>query len=391
MKILFIHNAYGKYCGEEAVVDAQIALLQDNGYKVHAYIRSSVELEQMHFGKVRSFFTGLYNAEAIKEIKQLIKEIKPDIVHVHNLYPLISPAVLSVLYRLGIPIVMTVHNYRLLCPNGLFFTNGEVCERCIGAGKELHSIIHNCELSMPKSLGYALRNFLARISRNYLDNVDAFLCLTEFQRKKLIEGGYAAEKCKVLPNFIDIEEIVAVDHQREFVLFVGRLNSQKGFDVIINAASMLPSVTFKIAGKGDSSYLKKLNIPNNVILLGSCNKDQMHDLYKKAFVLVFSSRSYEGFPMVFLEAMGNRVPIIAPNMAGYPEIVEDGRTGLLFEPGNAKVLASAIQQLVTSTELATQLAEEAFKKLKLQYSSDVYYKRLVEVYTALCKRNLNSL
>ena len=177
MKILMIHNKYGKHSGEEAVVEAQIKLLQDNGHEVITYFRSSEELETMPYAKVKAFFLGVRNNRSVRDIKEIITNKKPDIVHIHNLYPLISPAILPVIKSLGVPIAMTIHNYRLLCPNGLFFTKGKICEKCTGATKELNCVINNCEGSIFKSTGYALRSFWARFTGEYKDYVDSFLCL----------------------------------------------------------------------------------------------------------------------------------------------------------------------------------------------------------------------
>ena len=205
MKILLIHNKYGKFSGEEAVVESQIKLLNANGHHVITYFRSSEELEAMPNGKLKAFFNAFYNPKSISAIKALITTEKPDLVHIHNLYPLISPTILPVIKKMGIPIVMTVHNYRLLCPNGLFFNKGEICEKCTGALKELNCITNNCERSLFKSSGYAARNFWARKKDYYLNNVDLFLCLTEFQKKKLVTNGFNKEKCDVLPNFYNKE------------------------------------------------------------------------------------------------------------------------------------------------------------------------------------------
>ena len=168
MKILFIHNKYAKFSGEEAVVESQIKLLRDNGHQVITYFRCSEELEHMSNAKIKAFLSAFHNPNSVKEIKKILEKEKPDLVHIHNLYPLISPAILPAIKEKGIPIVMTVHNYRLLCPNGLFFSNGKICEKCTGAGKEINCIINNCEGSLFKSTGYALRNFWARTKKYYL-------------------------------------------------------------------------------------------------------------------------------------------------------------------------------------------------------------------------------
>jgi len=136
LKILLIHNSYGKYSGEEAVVDAQMALLKEHGHEVNLYSRSSAELDKGKWKKIIAFFTGLYNPVSVRQIKHILKSFLPDVVHIHNLYPLVSPSVLPVIRKKGVPVVMTAHNYRLVCPNGLFYSKGEICEKCTGSYRE---------------------------------------------------------------------------------------------------------------------------------------------------------------------------------------------------------------------------------------------------------------
>lgn len=382
MKILFIHNKYRKFSGEEAVVESQIQLLRRNGHQIITYFRSSEELEEMSNGKIKAFFWAFYNPISVKEIKNVIGVEKPDIVHIHNLYPLISPAILPVIKNMGIPIVMTVHNYRLLCPNGLFFSNGEICEKCTGVGKELNCIINNCEGSLFKSTGYALRNFWARTKKYYLDNIDTFLCLSEFQKSRLVVNGFPVEKCEVLSNFYN-KEIKELDYDttnRKHVAFVGRISPEKGIHLLLQAARKLPYIPFQLAGGMRNGYADKLNIPKNVTLRGMLTSEELSNFYKNAYCLVLPSICYEGFPMVFPEAMAHKLPIVAPNMAGYPEIVEENKNGLLFEPLNVKSLVETIDKLWNNNELSKRLGQNNFEKVKKKYSAQVYSTLLEQVY-----------
>lgn len=388
MKILIIHNKYGKFSGEEAVVEAQMKLLRANMHEVITYFRSSEELEAMSNAKLKAFFSAFYNPKSITAIKELLVKEKPDIVHIHNMYPLISPAILPVIKKMGIPIVMTVHNYRLLCPNGLFFNKGSICEKCTGVGKELNCISNNCEGSILKSTGYALRNFWARKKDYYLNNVDLFLCLTEFQKNKLATNGFTKEKCDVLPNFYS-KEIKEFDYNisaRNYVAFAGRISPEKGIPLLLEAAKKLPHIPFQLAGEMRQGYEKEIDVPENVIFKGMLDSQSMSDFYSKARLYIHSSVCYEGFPMVFPEAMAHKLPIIAPNMAGYPEIAEDNFNGLLFGTGNADSLAKTIDTLWNNPQLSNQLAENGFNKVQKKYSSLAYYKKLENTYLQLVKK-----
>ncbi|MCG8432246.1 MAG: glycosyltransferase, partial [Candidatus Omnitrophica bacterium] len=287
---------------------AQEKMLRGHGHRVRSYTRSSVELESMRFGKVRAFFAGLRNPVSAREIHKVLEEFRPDVVHIHNLYPLISPSVLPHIRKRGVPVVMTVHNYRLICPNGLFYNKSGICEACAG-GKEWNCIRFNCEESLPKSIGYALRNAWARIGRHYLDNVDAFLCLTAFQKRKLVDNGFKPERCFVLPNFYNGKPHAAEKEATtgSYVAFAGRISREKGIDILYDAARRLPEIRFKIAGKvADQVYYDQK--PDNVSLEGLLEGERLQEFYAGATVFLLSSVCYEGFPMVFLEAMSFGLP-----------------------------------------------------------------------------------
>ena len=390
MKILFIHNAYGKYSGEEAVVEVQMALLRKHGHEVQIYSRSSGDLGVHLYGKFLAFFTGLYNPGSVIRVKRLLHTFQPDVVHVHNLYPSVSPAVLPAIRKKGLPVVMTVHNYRLVCPNGLFYTKGAICERCAGKGKEWNCVKQNCEQSFFKSTGYALRNWWARKSGYYLKNVDAYACLTQFQQKKLIANGFPVEKTILLPNFVQAshqsdcsEERPLSIHELSYIAFAGRLNGQKGFDLLCTAMHFNKNITLKAAGAADEEFIGNIVIPENLHLCGKLNQSEMELFWKGARFLVFTSASYEGFPMVFLEAMHHHLPVVAPRMAGYPEIIEDGVNGLLYTPGDAIDLADKIRQLWEDKLLCARLGENGYRKLIENYSEEIFYKELMEVYEKL--------
>ena len=238
---------------------------------------------------------------------------------------------------------------------------------------------------MPKSIGYALRNKWAKVQNYYLKNVDTFLCLTSFQKNKLINAGFSSEKLDILPNFYNTTINASIEDKKTFtyVAFSGRLTFEKGADILAIAANLLPDIIFKIAGNVDKNLTTIF--PKNVYLMGHLNQQELAIFYQNASCLVLPSIWYEGFPMVLLDAMNYGLPVIASDIGGIPEIVEHNRTGLLFDPGNPQALATAIQQLASSPKLALQLAEAAFEKLKLQYSSEIYYKKLMEAYNRMIK------
>jgi len=186
--VCVVHNEYGIFSGEEAVVENQAKLLRDNGHEVIRFFRSSAEISEMQLGKLRAFFSGIYSLSSKRALRKFLTEYKPDVVHVHNVFPLISPSVLSECRKAGVPVVMTVHNYRLVCPNGLLMFDGQICEKCCSS-REYQCLLNNCEASFFKSLGYFLRNYIARKLKLFKNNVTIYACLTEFQKQRLINAG----------------------------------------------------------------------------------------------------------------------------------------------------------------------------------------------------------
>ena len=185
MKILIVHNDYGRYSGEEAVIDRMIEDLRKRGHHVQTLRRSSEHSRDRLLGKIRGFFAGIYSISGRRMMRKLLHDFNPDIVNIHNLYPFISPAVLFLCKRKGVPVVMTVHNYRLICPTGLFLRDGIPCENCLLKGNEIDCIRYNCEHSLFRSIGYALRNTVARCTKAYKNCVDYFCCLQSFRRENL--------------------------------------------------------------------------------------------------------------------------------------------------------------------------------------------------------------
>lgn len=386
MKILLIHNKYGKFSGEEAVVESQLKLLHENGHEVLTYYRSSEEIDTMKNGKMKAFISAFSNPRSTNDISTIIRNNKPDIVHIHNLYPFISPSFLPRIKKeFNIPIVMTVHNYRLLCPNGLFFQNEQICEKCTSGLREINCVTNNCEDNLLKSIGYASRNFWARSRNYYKDNVDVFLCLTSFQKEKLIKNGFKQSKCKTLPNFYNKEIInIKKDYTKaNYIAFAGRISPEKGIKVLLKAAELLPNIHFKLAGNKRDGYLDSFSIPSNVTFVGMLNSKELEQFYLNARIYVHPSICYEGFPMVFPEAMSYKLPILVPNIGSYPEIIENKNHGLVFENNKPESLATTINSIWNDIPSLEKYGHKGFLKLLELYSKNIYTNKLLTIYNSL--------
>ena len=372
MKILLVHNDYGKYSGEEAVVDKMAVMLAGLGHEVAQLRMTTAGARESLGGKIRGFISGVYCPGGVRAMREALRREKPDVVNVHNLYPFISPAALRECKKAGVPVVMTIHNFRLMCPTGLFMRDNRPCELCLENGNEWGCVRHNCEHSMLKSLGYAARNAVARIRRHYIDCVDRFACITDFQRRKLIEAGYPEERLLVIPNSVDVSSTLPSPRDDRYVAYSGRISREKGVDMIIETARRHPDISFRLAGAVRDTDLVE-NLPSNVELTGYLSGRSLQDFYAGASFFVMASRWYEGFPMTILEAASYAKPMIAPDHEGFTEIIGrgDDAVGILTRPSDVETLDNAITSLWNNPSEARRLGLAAYDKLKARYSTQV--------------------
>ncbi|MDE6490718.1 MAG: glycosyltransferase family 4 protein, partial [Muribaculaceae bacterium] len=373
MKILLVHNDYGKYSGEEAVVDRMAAMLSAHGHEVAQLRMTSAGSRESLLGKIHGFAAGIYSPSGVKAMRETLRREKPDVVNVHNLYPFISPAALKECRKAGVPVVMTIHNFRLICPTGLFMRDGGPCELCLQRGNEWGCVRHNCEHSMMKSVGYAARNAVARLTGAYRQSVTRFSCITDFQRRKLIAAGFDAGRITVIPNAVDLgadKEYTKGD----YVAYCGRLSYEKGLDLILEVARRHPEIRFRLAGACRDQELIS-DLPSNVKLAGYLAGSDLQEFYRNASFFVMASRWYEGFPMAILEAAQYSKPTIGPDHGGFTEIIgkDDDAIGRLFAPASIDDLEQQIVELWNAPDQVQALGMKARTKLQQQYSSEVIY------------------
>ncbi|MGN0237631.1 MAG: glycosyltransferase family 4 protein [Lepagella sp.] len=423
MKVLIVHNEYGKYSGEEAVVDRMVRMYGDLGYEVAEYRRTTAGSRESLRGKIAGFASGIYSRSGVKEMGKILDREHPDVVNVHNLYPFISPAALWECKRRGIPVVMTIHNFRLMCPTGLFMRDNAPCELCRERHDEWGCVRHNCEHSMLKSIGYALRNMASRWRKDYLRCVDRFACITDFQRQKLISYGYPSEKIVVIPNTIETNSVKESEREREsvmpkdkqraeglgdgiaqnsrsemrkpggescgrYVAYSGRISREKGVDMIVEVARRHPEIRFKFAGSVRDPELVE-TLPENVEMVGFLSGKSLAEFYKNSKFFVMASRWYEGFPMTILEVAEYGKPMIGPAHGGFVEIIGSGQEsiGVLFEPSNIDSLEEAIVGLWGDESRVHELGVRAYEKLQREYRMGVISQKWSSLMEELGIRN----
>ena len=379
MKILLVHNDYGKYSGEEAVVDKMAAMLRSHGHSVSFFRLSSADRRDSLLGQIEGFACGLYSLAGVGGLRRALHRERPDVVNVHNLYPFISPAALFQCRRAGVPVVMTVHNFRLLCPTGLFMRGGRPCELCLARGNEWPCVCHNCEHALLKSVGYAARNAVARLTGAYRKSVTAYACITDFQRRRLLSGGFDAGRLFVIPNSMDAPAAF-VPTVGGYVAYVGRLSEEKGYDLLVDVARRHPEIEFRLAGALRDGCEE--NVPRNVRLLGHLSKDDLGAFLRDACLVALPSRCYEGFPMTILEAAAYGKPVVGPDHGGFTEIIGHGddAIGRLFRPGDVSDLEEKIIELWNDPASTMRLGQKAFEKLRVKYSTEVVYRQWSDLF-----------
>lgn len=378
MNILIIHNYYSVQGGEESVVEFQKKLLEEKGHCVELYTRNYHEMKNWKLGKMGGMFTAIYNSKSFDDLNQILDQLIPEVAILHNLYPIISPAIIPFLENKGIRVYQVVHNYRLFCPIGIFYNKHRICHKCLHAGREWNCLIHNCNKTFLGSFSFALRTFLVR-KLNYFKQVSKFLVLSEYQKKMIANSYLKNIPIEIVPNAISIKKSINTEeihfNKKVNIGFVGRLNEEKGFHDFIKLAELLPNYEFHVAGRIDNS--SKMNFPPNLYFEGFLDKKQLEIFYENSKVIVVPSKCLETFGLVIVEAFSNYTPVIASNIGGMVDIVEHGKNGYLVNVGDINAIKNHILELYNDESNFQKMALNSFKSYKDMYSSEIYYERLM--------------
>lgn len=389
MRILFIHNFYQQFGGEDSVANAERRLLEERGEEVLFWTRHNDEIKDYGpLQKLNFFRETVYSSRTVRDIEKAVAEFKPDVAFVHNIYPLISPSLYSALRKMRVPLVQVLHDFRPYCSNGWFYIDGKVCERC-KFGNHLHGIVHRCYRdSYVLSTLYSTALGLNRWA-GMSDKVDAYICLTGFFKKKIMETGIPEEKIYIRPNFIaapplDFADVPATANGSGYALFLGRLSNEKGLWTLIRAFEQLPEVELKIVGTGPleeelRKYVQDKNL-KNIDLVGFKSGDEKWKLIRGCQFAVVSSEWYENFPIVVLEYFAGAKPVIASRIGGLPYIVEEGKTGALFEAGNADDLVKKVRQLRASPAEAEAMGRQGRQLAETEYGPEKSYDNLMQIF-----------
>jgi len=372
---MVVHNGYQHRGGEDSVVEAEIALLRERGHEVIEYSRHNDELKDR--GRIAAAIETFWSRKTIGDVSDQAKRRRPDVIHVHNTFPLISPSLYWAAARERIPVVQTLHNFRLACPQAMFLREGKVCEQCIGRAP-WRGVIHGCYRGSKLQTGVLTGMLLThRALGTYQNKVTRYIALNAFCRDKFVQGGLPAERFRIKPNFIDGGPRPA-PCVRSGGLFVGRLSAEKGLDVLATACSASAIETMRVVGGGDLEPLARAAFGSRY--LGFQGLSEILALMRSSAYLVVPSVWYENFPRTIVEAFACGLPVVASRIGALAEIIDDGRTGLLFDPGNAQDLAEKLLWAEKHPNEMAAMGLAARAEYEARYTPEQNYSELLDIY-----------
>lgn len=386
ISVLVIHNRYQQPGGEDAVVRAEVAQLRARGHRVIEYIRDNAEIAG--YSRARTVALGLraiWNPETYTALRDLIRSERPVIAHIHNFFPLVSPAAHYACKDSGLPVLQTLHNYRLLCPAATLFSGGERCRQC-GRGFR-RSLWRGCYRDSRIATA-ALSAMLAahRIGGTWKHCVDAFLVPSKFCRDYFCAEGLPAAKIHVHANYLEHDPGMRIT-AGDYALFVGRLSPEKGVLELVRAWRQLPDLPLLIAGDGPlrAQLEQAAEGSHRVKLLGQLSVEKTLAHIKQARFIVFPSRWYEPFGMGLLEAAACGVPAIASRIGAIPELVADSETGLLYDPDNFDELTAKVRWAWYHAPEMEQMGRNARERYLQKFTPDHSY----DAWLSVCQALLN--
>jgi glycosyltransferase involved in cell wall biosynthesis len=381
MDILIAHNLYLQAGGEDECLAAEVAMLRDYGHNVIQYTVNNETIRDM--GPLKLASRTIWSKVAFHELAGLFRTHRPQIAHFHNTFPLISPAAYYAAREANVRVVQTLHNFRLLCANALFFRNGLVCEDCLGKPLGWRGIARRCYRgSFAASSGIVAMTAMHRAIGTWQCAVDIYVALTEFARLKLIEGGLPADRIMVKPNFTHPDSGIGAG-KGGYCLFVGRLSTEKGVDTLLNAWDRLDGrVPLKIVGDGPMCEAVAAAAAKNPAIewLGPLPRQSVDMLMGDATFVIVPSNCYETFGRVIIEAYANGTPVIASRLGAMGELVVDGQTGSHFRPGSSDDLADKVRELLPDAARLVQMRSSAREAFESKYTRQRNYNLLMSLY-----------
>ncbi len=385
MKILFVHDFYQQHGGEDACSQAERLLLESHGNEVILYTRNNSEIAGYNaLGKLGLLFNAIYSTRTRSEITELVRKHRPRLAYIHNFFPLISPSLYHTLHSLRVPSVQVLHDFRFLCPNGWFYVNGQICERC-KHGNYAHGVLRRCYRDSYVQSAAAAAVMAANRMAGGLKKINAYICVSEFLKRHFLDAGVPDDKLFVKPNFLDASKIVPNFVPGKYALYLGRLSHEKGIRTLLDAFERVPGVPLKIVGTGpcEAEVRTRLSQTNlsHVEFVGFKSGEEKWELLRNSSLVIVPSVWYEAFGQVVLEAYAAGKPVIASRIGALQELVDHNRTGLLFAPGVAEELAASVRFLARNPEQAQRFGRNGRKLVETKFGPELNFATLSQIFS----------
>jgi glycosyltransferase involved in cell wall biosynthesis len=386
MNILIVHNTYQNPGGEDIVVAQETRLLERNGHKVTTYKRSNDEIDNLSFGQRLGLISRIVSASDTKiVVRGILQDLKPDLVHVHNTFAMVSPSVYEACQEEEVPVVQTLHNYRLVCPGATFYRDDALCEECV-THSLLRSVQHACyRNSRLMSGAIALMIKTHRIRQTWNKRIDSYVALSSFAKNKFVQAGLPTEKIHVKPNFVEPDPGEGT-HDGNYALYAGRLLAEKGVLTLLEAWERLQSIPLVIAGDGPLRQHLEAEVEKRglrcIHFAGDLRRDQVYEAMKKATFLVVPSIWHEPFGLVIAEAFACGTPVLGAFAGAIQDMLEDQVTGLHFAPGDPDALVQKVAWAWGHLPELAVMGKAGRRVYESRYTADTNYHLLMNIYAS---------
>lgn len=381
MRLLIVHNRYRQAGGEDRVFAEECAMLEAYGHEVNRYELHNDKVDDGH--PLQLAVHTIWNASVHREMQKQLRALRPDLVHCHNTFPLASPAVYYAAHAERVPVVQTLHNYRLLCADAIFFRDGHVCQQCLTSPVPWRGVAHACYRQNRKaSLAVAAMIGSHRLLHTWTRQVTVYIAPTAFSRHKFIEGGLPPGLIAVKPHFVHPDPGIG-DGDGGYALYVGRLSHEKGIGTLLAAWRRLgATIPLKVVGQGPlASEVQTATAESSGIeWLGQREPSEVAALIGEATFLVCPSESYETFGRTIIEAFAAGTPVIAARLGAAAELVQHGLTGRHFTAGDADALAEQVTLLLAERDTLPELRWHARREFERKYTMERNYEMLMRIY-----------
>jgi glycosyltransferase involved in cell wall biosynthesis len=386
-----LHNSYQFRGGEDESFESEVRMLRDAGHYVDTIHLNNDRVDEI--GRFQVALNSIWSKPSFDLVNSKLRERNFDVMHVQNFFPMLSPSVYAAAKKNGVPVVQTLRNYRLLCPSTVLYRDGHICEDCLHKTFKIPGIIHSCYRdSVLSSAAVAAMTAFNTLKGTWRNDVDLYICLTAFSRQKFVEAGFNPNKIIVKSNFVYPDPGVGLGEDG-YLLFAGRLTSEKGIETLLSAWERLKSPgKLKIVGEGPlESRVREIVARNSgVEWVGPKSSSEVKEMMGAARALVFPSEWYEPFGRVAIESFAKGTPVVTARLAGLAEIVRDGETGLLFNPGDPEDLAQKMDRVINHPDEFRAMRPAARAEYEATYTIEQNLGALIRAYKSVARSRVSA-